>query len=148
MVYWPGRSGFPPEGDVTPKEGGPRWDATRGDATRGDATMGYTTRETAPAAGTGAARGSVSCYAWGPDYHAALGGKLAALAQWLHTRCGGRGRWEGWRAGRGMARDQGPTLDWGVIGVNPPPPPPRGLSPGGEGRGAPYAVGSRQSKHA
>jgi len=37
--------------------------------------------------------GAVSSYAWGEDYHALLGGKLHALAKWLHRRCGGRGAW-------------------------------------------------------
>ena len=38
-------------------------------------------------------RGIVSCYAWGDDYHDILGAKLRALAEWLHSRAGGRGRW-------------------------------------------------------
>jgi len=37
--------------------------------------------------------GVVSCYAWGDDYHSVLGGKLKALAEWLHSRCGGMGKW-------------------------------------------------------
>ncbi|KAA8496832.1 Epoxyqueuosine reductase [Porphyridium purpureum] len=33
--------------------------------------------------------GAVSCYAWGPDYHDILNGKLEALALYAHTKAGG-----------------------------------------------------------
>ena len=58
-------------------------------------------------------RGTVSCYAWGSDYHAILERKLHQLAEWLHGRVGGQGRYYvdtgavlerdlGWRAGLGF----------------------------------------------
>ena len=42
--------------------------------------------------GDGGPRGEVSSYAWGEDYHAVLGAKLRALAEWLHGEHGGVGR--------------------------------------------------------
>ena len=64
---------------------------------------------------TEASRGSVSCYAWGDDYHEILGDKMRSLATWLHTRAGGAGRWYV-DTGAVMERDLGERAGLGFIG--------------------------------
>lgn len=61
--------------------------------------------------------GDVSSYAWGEDYHRTLGVKLHALAQWLHTRCGGRGAWYV-DTGALQERDLGERAGLGFVGKN------------------------------
>ena len=62
-------------------------------------------------------RGVVSAYAWGEDYHRILGEKLKLLATWLHTRCGGLGKWYV-DTGALMERDLGERAGLGFVGKN------------------------------
>jgi hypothetical protein len=60
-------------------------------------------RRAFPAEGDQASRGSVSCYAWGDDYHDRFGDLLRQLAHWMHQRAGGTGRWRATWGGKTLS---------------------------------------------
>lgn len=93
LVYWPGRTGFPPMHDY----GGNGMDK----ATQAD----------------GPARGLVSAYAWGADYHTLLGKRVRTLARKLNAEAGGVGRFYV-DTGAVLERDFAERAGLGFVGKN------------------------------
>mmetsp|Transcript_6513 Transcript_6513/g.13070 ORF Transcript_6513/g.13070 Transcript_6513/m.13070 type:complete len:321 (-) Transcript_6513:673-1635(-) len=63
------------------------------------------------------ARGVISCYAWGPDYHDIFQARLAQLAIAIHREAGGSSKWYV-DTGAVMERDLGERAGLGFVGKN------------------------------
>lgn len=100
-LYWPGKKGFPPASSMH---------AAPSSTTLGPSPVrpGHTASKK---------RGVISCYSWGEDYHNIITPRLQALAEWMHTRYGGRGRWYV-DTGPIMERDLGERAGLGFVGKN------------------------------
>jgi epoxyqueuosine reductase len=96
LFYWPGMAGFPAEHNVQP-------DGSSVPLARGGKC--------------GDARGIVSAYAWGTDYHVLLESRLQALGEWLVARAGGVGRFYV-DTGAVLERDFAERAGLGFIGKN------------------------------
>jgi len=72
---------------------------------------------TAPADAATPNRGTVSCYAWGQDYHRTLGQKLKQLAEEIHAYAGGQGRYYV-DTGALLERHIGESAGLGFVGKN------------------------------
>lgn len=94
MIYWPGMSGFPRDHRMI-KEMKERSRDDRGKE----------------------ARGIVSCYAWGEDYHKILGRRLKLLGRHLNKVAGGVGRFYV-DTGAILERDFGERAGLGFVGKN------------------------------
>ncbi|KAK4531572.1 hypothetical protein CCYA_CCYA08G2429 [Cyanidiococcus yangmingshanensis] len=70
-----------------------------------------------PMNATSSDRGTVSCYAWGEDYHQVLGRKLKQLAEQVHAYAGGQGRYYV-DTGALLERHIGEQAGLGFVGKN------------------------------
>lgn len=93
LFYWPGRSGFPAAHDVAPRSAAP------------------------PEEEDEKARGVVSSYAWGRDYHDELEARLRSLGEWLVARAGGIARYYV-DTGAVLERDFAERAGLGFVGKN------------------------------
>lgn len=96
MLYWPGMSGFPREHRMVKETSGFKVETKNSD---------------------GDARGLVSCYAWGEDYHKILGRRLKLLGRHLNKVAGGIGRFYV-DTGAILERDFGERAGLGFVGKN------------------------------
>lgn len=100
LFYWPGRAGFPDAHAVAGQRPVEREGCDSGGGASG-----------------GGARGVVSCYAWGADYHILLEERLKSLGEFLRERAGGTARFYV-DTGAVLERDFAQRAGLGFIGKN------------------------------